>query len=182
MTRPTHSPRPIRTAPSRSHQARSVISSPSSRKLRVSPLGSCDRLLAALADLQQRAQAVRRCRSKACPCRSGRPAEGCSRCCCDARRSARRSSTSPRPPSRVTARAARSPRRASARSTSVTSSWMPRPPALAVRGDRRDRAAAAGSPAGRGGIGLRNGASACGLTIHGLTLVRKFFARNGPSG
>ena len=39
-TRPTHSPRPIRTAPSRSHQARKVISSPSSRKLRVSPLGS----------------------------------------------------------------------------------------------------------------------------------------------
>ena len=37
-------------------------------------------------------------------------------------------------------------------------------------------------PLRRGGIGDRNGASASGLTIHGLTLVRKFFARNGPSG
>src|SRR5207237_3662960 len=39
-TRPTHSPKPMRTAPSPSHQALSVISSPSSRKLRFSPLGS----------------------------------------------------------------------------------------------------------------------------------------------
>ena len=46
-TRPTHSPKPMRTAPSPSHQARRVTSSPSSRKLRVSPSGKLDRLLAA---------------------------------------------------------------------------------------------------------------------------------------
>src|SRR4051794_20745011 len=40
LTRPTHSPKPIRRLLSLSHQAFSVTSSPSSRKLRVSPLGS----------------------------------------------------------------------------------------------------------------------------------------------
>ena len=64
---------------------------------------------------------------------------------------------------------------------SVASSWIASAPLS--RSDASVRyGKASGSPAGRGGIGLRNGASACGLTIHGDTLVRKFLARNGPSG
>ena len=56
------------------------------------------------------------------------------------------------------------------------------PAALPVRRVVEIGQAARGRPSGRGGIALRNGASACGLTTHGLTLVRKFLARNGPSG
>src|SRR6187200_2561218 len=37
---PRHSPRPILAQPSRSHQPRKITSSPSSRKDRVSPVGS----------------------------------------------------------------------------------------------------------------------------------------------
>ena len=50
-----------------SHQARRVTSSPSSRKLRVSPRRQLDRLLAAAADLEQRAEPVGRCRSTSVP-------------------------------------------------------------------------------------------------------------------
>src|SRR5687768_11450188 len=40
----------------------------------------------------------------------------------------------------------------------------------------------AGSPDGRGAAATRKGSSASSVTIHGETLVAKFFARNGPSG
>ena len=181
-TRPTHSPKPMRTAPSLSHQALERHLIAVLEEVRVSPLAS-RRLLAAMADFEQRAEAARRCRSTACRCRSGRPAAGCSRCCCGGRRSAPRSSTSPR---------RREPRESTcgampgiahlSRSSASPRARCRAPPLVAVGGDRRDRAGAAGSPAGRGGSGLRNGASASGLTTHGDTLVRKFLARNGPSG
>ena len=39
-----------------------------------------------------------------------------------------------------------------------------------------------GSPSGRAGCAMRNGASASAVTIHGETDVRKLLPRNGPSG
>ena len=63
---PRHSPRPIRAQPSRSHHPRKTTSSPSSRKRRVSPLGSVIGSRPAPGQLQQApARLARRARHRA---------------------------------------------------------------------------------------------------------------------
>ena len=121
----------MRTAFPPSHQARSVTSSPSSRKLRVSPFGSCIGCLPPwLISSSEPSPPALSVDKVPVPIRSPgwrlQPLE------CDGRRSAPRSSTSPRRPSRATGYAAQAPRRAFCSVVSVTSSWMPSAPALAV--------------------------------------------------
>ena len=180
MMVPRHSPKPMPAKPRAAQCARRITSSPSSRKRRVSPPGSVSGSRPAAGDLQQAAELARRRAGDRAGAEAGRPAAGCSRCRCDARRAAPASS-------RVRARcwrradAAPAPSRASPASAGAPRARCRarRPPG---RRRRRGRAAAPDRPPAAAAAAARNGASASGVTTHGEIVVQKLFARNGPSG
>ncbi len=134
--------------------------------------GERDRVVAALRGLQQAAEARLSPGLRSCRCRAGRRAADCSRCKCGARSSARPSSTCgaqllKREPVRreiLRAQPWRQQQHFERRDRA-------RPRAGPSR--RASRASGAGSPSGRGGCGMRNGASASGVTTQGLIVVRE---------
>ncbi len=175
-TCPRHSPKPMRWKPSRSHQARRMMASPSSRKVRVSPLDSVSGVFAAGAELQQRAGLLGpRARQRARPQQVARlqvaAVDGCG------------ASAAARPSSRRRGSCC-----ADRRSGPVRQSRgglqphleCPRPGAPCVRGCPANpgRAAAAGRPRARENA-ARNGANASRVTIHGEIVLRKILGQEG---
>ena len=130
----------MRTAPSASHQARSTISSPSSRKVRVSPLAS------ASGSLPPRLISSSEPRPVGAVGRQGPCANQVAGLEIAAVRAVVRDDLRRAPVHGGVGRAAREdvrrecPRRASARSISVTSSWIARAATRAIARHRRDKA------------------------------------------
>ena len=166
-------------APSRSHQARRITASPSSRKVRVSPLGSVTGCLPpSVSSSSEPPCPGAGPDSVPVPSRSpGRRLQPltvwCASSCADASSTRRGSSTARQRRAGMPGFAHRAVAQAAPR---AAMSIAP----LARLVARRGTASGCGSPAGRVDTGARNGASASSVTIHGEIVVAKFFARNGP--
>src|SRR3984957_5056879 len=176
VTRPAQSPKPMRTAPSRSQLPRITTSSPSSRKPRVSPVGSDSGVVPRRVN-SRREPSASRVGPEMVPLASKSPGRrlqpllawwvsNCSAVQYKSRALLRLTRSGASPRSRI---------RADRSDTSIERS-MPAALALVRYGS------GAGSPSGRTAGGTRNGTSASKVTIQGEIVVEKLLERNGPRG